>query len=67
MALLMVPDDGQELWPTLGPQVCDFIENYLVYGPGDLRGQPVQLAMWGSADPKLIDLRKQAAAKGVIV
>jgi phage terminase large subunit-like protein len=43
MALLMVPNDGQELWPTLGPQVCNFIENYLVYGPGDLRGQPVRL------------------------
>lgn len=43
MALLMVPDDGERHWPTLGPQVCDFIERYLVHGPGDLRGQPVRL------------------------
>lgn len=30
-------------WPTLGPQVCDFIETYLVFGPGDLRGEPAVL------------------------
>lgn len=39
----MVPDDGDQYWPTLGPQVCEFIERYLVHGPGDLRGQPVRL------------------------
>jgi phage terminase large subunit-like protein len=38
----MVPQD-RELYPTLGPQVCDFIEQNLVFGPGDLRGQPVKL------------------------
>jgi len=43
MAILMVPDDGDQYWPTLGPQVCEFIERYLVHGPGDLRGQPVRL------------------------
>jgi phage terminase large subunit-like protein len=37
--ILMVPQD-ESLWPTLGPQVCDFIEQNLVFGPGDLRGQP---------------------------
>jgi len=36
----MVPPVAEEEWPTLGPQVCDFIEAYLVFGPGDLRGQP---------------------------
>lgn len=42
--VLMVPsfDEGKP-WPTLGPQVCDFIEAYLVFGPGDLRGQPARL------------------------
>jgi hypothetical protein len=42
--VLMVPtfDEGTP-WPTLGPQVCDFIEAYLVFGPGDLRGQPARL------------------------
>jgi phage terminase large subunit-like protein len=39
MAVLMVPQDAV-LFPTLGPQVCDFIEQNLVFGPGDLRGQP---------------------------
>ena len=43
MTVLMVPDDGGELWPTLGPQVCQFIEENLVFGPGDLRGQPAFL------------------------
>ena len=27
-------------YPTLGLQVCDWIEQNLVFGPGDLRGQP---------------------------
>lgn len=27
-------------WPTLGPQVVDFIESNLVYGPGSLKGKP---------------------------
>lgn len=38
----MVPQD-ESLWPTLGPQVCDFIEQNLIFGPGDLRGQPALL------------------------
>jgi hypothetical protein len=37
--ILTVPQD-RELYPTLGPQICDFIEERLVFGPGDLRGQP---------------------------
>lgn len=40
--ILTVPQDTV-LYPTLGPQVCDFIEQNLVFGPGDLRGQPVVL------------------------
>jgi phage terminase large subunit-like protein len=39
----MVPDDGDELWPSLGPQVCEWIEAHLVFGPGDLRGEPAVL------------------------
>src|SRR5690625_4064393 len=34
----MVPVDKKP-WPTLGPQVCDWIEENLVFGPGDLRGE----------------------------
>jgi hypothetical protein len=40
--ILTVPHD-RALWPTLGPGVCDFIEQHLVFGPGDLRGQPAKL------------------------
>jgi len=42
MSVLMIPQDDKK-YPTLGPQVCDFIESYLVHGPGDLRGLPVEL------------------------
>lgn len=38
--LLVVPGPDPEPWPTLGPQVCDFIEERGVYGPGSLQGQP---------------------------
>jgi hypothetical protein len=40
--IVTVPHD-ETLYPTLGPQVCDFIEQNLVFGPGDLRGQPAVL------------------------
>lgn len=40
--ILTVPQD-RVLFPTLGPQLCEFIETNLVFGPGDLRGQAVVL------------------------
>lgn len=43
MSVLMVPDLDQDPWPTLGPKVCEFIEECLVHGPGDLRGEPPKL------------------------
>jgi len=43
MTVLMVPEVGEQTWPTLGPQVCSFIEAFLVFGPGDLRGEPARL------------------------
>lgn len=39
----MVPDDRRKVWPSLGAQVCQWIEENLVYGPGDLRGLPAKL------------------------
>jgi hypothetical protein len=36
------PDD--EPWPTLGPEVCAFIEAEFCHGPGDLLGRPVRLS-----------------------
>ena len=40
MSSLVVPPLDEEPWPTLGPQVCDLLEERSVFGPGDLRGQP---------------------------
>lgn len=40
--ILMVPKDLVP-YPTLGPQVCDFMEQNMVFGPGDLRGKPLVL------------------------
>ena len=30
-------------WPSLGGQVCQWMETYLVHGPGDIAGQPYLL------------------------
>jgi hypothetical protein len=43
VGVLMVPAPDQEPWPTLGPQVCDLIEERAVHGPGALRGKPYVL------------------------
>lgn len=43
MSILTVPDLEEDEWPTLGPQVCSYIETYLVFGPGDLRGKRAEL------------------------
>lgn len=39
MTQLVVPPFEHEPWPTLGPGVCEAIEDNLVFGPGDLRGE----------------------------
>ncbi|CCF83638.1 terminase [Nitrolancea hollandica] len=43
MTLMMVPPVDEEPYPSLGGLVCDWIERYLVFGPGDLRGEPAVL------------------------
>jgi len=43
MSVLAVPELEAKPWPTLGPLVCQFIEENLVHGPGDLRGKPAIL------------------------
>lgn len=43
MSVLSVPELEAKPWPTLGALVCQFIEENLVFGPGDLRGQPAKL------------------------
>lgn len=44
---LIVPkpsyDDKGNPYPTLGPQVCKFLEDNFVYGPGVLKGQPYKV------------------------
>lgn len=51
--LLVVPPFDEEPFPTLGDQVCDFIEERAVFGPGSLKGQPARL----NEDQRLILFR----------
>lgn len=41
MSVLVVPGQDPEPFPTLGPQVVQWMEANLVYGPGDIRGEPL--------------------------
>lgn len=41
--ILTVPFDDGAQYPTLGPQVVDWMQECLVFGPGDLRGEPLLL------------------------
>lgn len=41
--ILTAPPDAGEGYPTLGPQVVDWMHQHLVFGPGDLLGQPLVL------------------------
>lgn len=36
----ILEDGTVDIWPTLGPQICNFIESRFVYGPGSLKGEP---------------------------
>jgi hypothetical protein len=40
---LIVPPLDAEPWPTLGPEVCDWLEDHLCYGPGGMLGEPIEL------------------------
>lgn len=41
--ILTVPSDDGSKYPTLGPQVVEWMHENLVFGPGDLRGEPLRL------------------------
>jgi phage terminase large subunit-like protein len=41
MTVLMIPQD-EIAYPSLGPAICEWIEDNLVHGPGDLRGLPIK-------------------------
>jgi hypothetical protein len=50
---LVVPRDDGTRWPTLGPQVWQFLLERCVHGPGDLKGQPFE----GDAEKQAIVYR----------
>jgi phage terminase large subunit-like protein len=43
VSVFVVPSLDEEPWPTLGPSICDLIEDRACHGPGDLRGQPATI------------------------
>lgn len=45
MSVFELPDQAldEKPWPTLGPDVCAWMEANLAFGPGDLRGRPYRL------------------------
>lgn len=43
MTVLMLPPLDAAPWPTLGLQLGAWIEDCLVHGPGDIRGEPARL------------------------
>jgi hypothetical protein len=43
LTTLIVPPLERRPWPTLGPDVCDFIESFLVYGPGERKGDRYEI------------------------
>lgn len=43
MTTFVVPPADAEPWPTLGPGICDLLEERAVFGPGSLKGQPAKL------------------------
>src|ERR1700757_251170 len=51
--LLVVPAFDEKPYPSLGDQVCEFIEQKCVFGPGSLKGQAAKL----SPDQRLIIYR----------
>lgn len=43
MTTVVVPPLDKRPWPTLGPAICDLIEERAIFGPGSLKGQPAKL------------------------
>lgn len=44
MAVLMVPGyNPDDAWPTLGLALAEWLQEWLVFGPGDVRGEPYTL------------------------
>ena len=43
MPLLRLGDATTDDWPSLGHDVADWVEDHLTHGPGDVRGDPLDL------------------------
>lgn len=43
MTTVVAPPLDKKPWPTLGPAICDLIEERAIFGPGSLKGQPARL------------------------
>ena len=43
MSVLEVPAPERKPYPSLGAAICELMESALVFGPGDLHGQPYRL------------------------
>lgn len=43
MTTVVAPPLDKKPWPTLGPAICDLIEERAIFGPGSLKGQPAKL------------------------
>ncbi|MEU0081378.1 hypothetical protein ABZY58_26050 [Micromonospora tulbaghiae] len=43
MGVFVVPPLDEQPWPSLGPQLCDWLEERAIHGPGDLRGRPAHI------------------------
>lgn len=43
MSVVVQPELDREPWPTLAPAIIEFIEDRVVYGPGDVAGQPYKV------------------------
>lgn len=54
MAVLLVPNETRNAFPSLGWGIKDYIEDNLVFGPGSLQGQPAVL------DPEKTELLVRA-------
>jgi len=62
MSTFIVPPlEHDGVWPSLGPQVGDWMEANLAFGPGDLLGQPYRL---DDEDRALLERAYQVIPKG---
>lgn len=75
MGLLIVPGRDEEPWPSFGGELCSFIEERGIYGPGSLQGQPYQIDpefrafLWKACEvyPQIVSKAFAGGGPGLIV